>query len=68
MYRTTTPNVCIHEDCGSDDDLEGTTLSTVVGSRVHPDNGRYFLGRMDVLCPYCLALYWIDEQLSSSRA
>ena len=28
--------------------------------------GRHFLGNMDVKCPNCSALHWMDEKLTNS--
>ena len=63
--RQTSTNQCVHENICSDDELEGTQTSTVV-DRAHRILDRHCLGRMDVSCPNCLALHWMDEKLANS--
>ncbi|XP_052200448.1 uncharacterized protein LOC127806909 isoform X1 [Diospyros lotus] len=41
-------------------------MSTSIDVRVHKDSYRHYLGKMDVLCPYCSALHWMDEKLTKS--
>ncbi|XP_057465712.1 uncharacterized protein LOC130755327 [Actinidia eriantha] len=61
----TSTNQRVHENLCSDDELEATQISTVV-DRAHRILDRHFLGRMDVACPNCLVLHWIDEKLANS--
>ncbi|XP_028078844.1 uncharacterized protein LOC114280672 [Camellia sinensis] len=49
-----------------DDELEDLPTSISIGTRAHKDSCRHYLGKMDVLCPYCSALHWIDENLTKS--
>ena len=62
MCRPTT-NQYMDEYYISDDELEGTTR---VVAPVEISPGQHFLGRMDVKCPYCSALHWMDEKLFKS--
>ena len=55
----------MHENLCSDDELEGIQISIEV-DRAHRILDRHFLGRMDVACPNCLALHWIDKKLANS--
>jgi len=41
-------------------------MSTLIDVWAHKDSYRYYLGKMDVLCPYCSALHWMDEKLKKS--
>ena len=66
MCRPNTTNQQIHGDCGSGGELEDITLRTRVDSRVQINLGRHSLGRMDIKCPNCSALHWIDEKLVKS--
>ncbi|XP_057504537.1 uncharacterized protein LOC130788024 [Actinidia eriantha] len=61
----TSTNQCVHENLCSDDELEGTQTRTLV-DRAHRILDRHCLGRMDVSCPNCLALHWMDEKLANS--
>ena len=51
------------EDYVSDDELEGTTIEE---SLVQISLGPYYLGRIDIVCPYLSALHWMDEKLVRS--
>ncbi|XP_057482346.1 uncharacterized protein LOC130769157 isoform X2 [Actinidia eriantha] len=61
----TSTNQCVHENLCSDDELEGRQTRTLV-DRAHRILDRHCLGRMDVSCPNCLALHWMDEKLANS--
>lgn len=41
-------------------------MSPMVGTRAHINSCRHSLGKMDVLCPFCSALHWMDEKLVKS--
>ena len=63
MCRPTITNQNMHEDYVSDDELQGTTIDELP---IQISPGQHYLGRMDVECPYCSALHWMDEKLVRS--
>ena len=64
--RPNPTNECLQEDLCSDDELEDIPISAEVETRAHIDTGRHFDGKMDVLCPNCKALHWMNEKLTNS--
>ena len=63
MCRPIVPNQIMDEDYISGDELASTTRDD---SPVQISSGQHFLGGMDVECPYCTALHWMDEKLVRS--
>ena len=64
--RPNPTNECLQEDLCSDDELEDIPISAEVETRAHIDTGRHFDGKMDVLCPNCKALHWMNDKLTNS--
>ncbi|KAH7846751.1 hypothetical protein Vadar_017750 [Vaccinium darrowii] len=52
-------------DLCCDDELDMAT-SLEAPTRAHISLGRHYLGKMDILCPRCSALHWMDERLARS--
>ncbi|KAH7836010.1 hypothetical protein Vadar_031941 [Vaccinium darrowii] len=52
-------------DLCCDDELDMAT-SLEAPTREHISLGRHYLGKMDILCPQCSALHWMDERLARS--
>ncbi|KAF5931764.1 hypothetical protein HYC85_027935 [Camellia sinensis] len=59
-------NRFVQEDLCTDDELEDMPMNTSIDAQAHKDPCRHYLDNMDVLCPYCSALYWMDEKLTKS--
>ena len=59
-------NRFLQQDLCTDDELEDLPTSISIGARAHKESCRHYLGKMDVLCPYCSALHWMDEKLTKS--
>ncbi|KAG5529311.1 hypothetical protein RHGRI_029871 [Rhododendron griersonianum] len=61
-----TPTGQIHpEDICSDDELNMPT-GLGVPAPIQIDVRRHYLGKMDIECPHCKALHWMDERLARS--
>ncbi|XP_028102305.1 uncharacterized protein LOC114301562 [Camellia sinensis] len=60
----TTPS--LQEDLCTNEELEDMHMSPMVSTRAHINSCRHSLGKMDVLCPFCSALHWMDEKLVKS--
>ena len=73
-FNLCTTNICrpystvtfLQEDLCTNDELEDMTISTAINTHLHMNSCRHSLGKMDVLCPYCSALHWMDEKLAQS--
>ncbi|KAI8557126.1 hypothetical protein RHMOL_Rhmol05G0311100 [Rhododendron molle] len=52
-------NLCSEEEVDMPVELE-------VDARARVNSCRHFLGKMDVVCPFCKALHWMDEKLVKS--
>ncbi|KAG5565870.1 hypothetical protein RHGRI_001698 [Rhododendron griersonianum] len=62
--RPTPTSELLQEDACANDDVEGVPPRDNAQCPISPC--RNFLGEMDVLCPYCKALHWMDEKLNRS--
>ncbi|KAH7866290.1 hypothetical protein Vadar_018312 [Vaccinium darrowii] len=52
-------------DLSNDDELD-LPMSLGVPAPTHINLRRHYLGKMDTLCPKCLALHWMEERLTKS--
>lgn len=66
IRRSTLINQFFQEDLCTDDELEDIPMSTSIDALAHKDSCHHYLGKMDILCPYCSALHWMDEKLTKS--
>ncbi|KAF7127851.1 hypothetical protein RHSIM_Rhsim11G0017500 [Rhododendron simsii] len=64
--RPTATDQHIEEDLCGDGESEDIPTNTVVHAESHINPCRHFLGKMDVLCRFCKALHWMDENLTKS--
>ena len=55
------------DDLCSEDELEDMPTSTRAHPRLNLDLGRHFLGKMNILCPHCSTLHWMNEKLTKSN-
>ncbi|KAH7858432.1 hypothetical protein Vadar_023801 [Vaccinium darrowii] len=61
----TPPDQIYRKDLSSDDELD-LPMSLGVSAPTHINPRRHYLGKMDILCPKCLALHWMEERLTKS--